>query len=635
MDVSSINSDLIRGNVTTIILKALMTEDRYGYDILREIEVKSGGQYKLKQPTLYSCLKRLEKQGLISSYWGDEADTEGGRRRYYALTEAGRGFLNKMQSEYEYSRTILDSLLSEEKFNFDAQDAPFDINSLRPYTKRKEEGDEKSAEAPAREVVEVIKEVVKTEYIYLPPEQDIRRSIAKSETENPVEKAVAAPANADDEKVLPADKQPMFEPLRKEGSSFDNQYRHSSRSVMDIVGQIDEILSKKPDGEAEEITQDITEETAPLSESGKASENETLEQLSLESLIEKEETVAAVEYDVELEREKRENAKKLLGIGSYNEQKFDLDKFGDAQKKSEFITSDEEIPAEEVKKFDLFSPVPIDRQLHPEKYQNETEQIVEEEKPSSDAFLLFDKYKKKEEKHDEPQPEPKKIIMTKSPVPPASSFSFRKDEDSIVNYRDAFSALRKHGETVVDDEENTSRELRQKPASNIDLKTKLFSEGYKLRPYTRENTENYYSLNYIKKNRINRDCYGIMFILICLEVLAGWLIFRDRFPAVAYAAICIIALLVPAIPFVKWSVNPDKRVRASYNFRTSILNRLMLYLNCLVVVCLLGFFAFGADINNAASMVTPILIPAVLLLNIPLSSVIFLILFNTKKYHIS
>lgn len=143
MDVSSINSDLIRGNVTTIILKALLDEDRYGYDILREIEVKSGGQYKLKQPTLYSCLKRLEKQGLISSYWGDESDTEGGRRRYYALTEAGKNYLKKMQSEYEYSRTILDSLLSEDKFDFENEDAPFDINSLRPYTKRGGDEDEK------------------------------------------------------------------------------------------------------------------------------------------------------------------------------------------------------------------------------------------------------------------------------------------------------------------------------------------------------------------------------------------------------------------------------------------------------------------------------------------------------------
>lgn len=161
MDVSSINSDLIRGNVTTIILKALLDEDRYGYDILREIEVKSSGQYKLKQPTLYSCLKRLEKQGLISSYWGDESDTEGGRRRYYALTEAGKNYLKKMQSEYEYSRTILDSLLSEDKFDFENEDAPFDINSLRPYTKRGGDEDEKEIQKVVQAGTSTTPEVIR------------------------------------------------------------------------------------------------------------------------------------------------------------------------------------------------------------------------------------------------------------------------------------------------------------------------------------------------------------------------------------------------------------------------------------------------------------------------------------------
>ena len=34
MDISSVNSDLIRGNVTTIILGSLWNRDRYGYDIL-------------------------------------------------------------------------------------------------------------------------------------------------------------------------------------------------------------------------------------------------------------------------------------------------------------------------------------------------------------------------------------------------------------------------------------------------------------------------------------------------------------------------------------------------------------------------------------------------------------------------
>ena len=46
----TINSDLIRGNINTIILKALYSGDRYGYDIIKEIEDKSHGQYIRNQP---------------------------------------------------------------------------------------------------------------------------------------------------------------------------------------------------------------------------------------------------------------------------------------------------------------------------------------------------------------------------------------------------------------------------------------------------------------------------------------------------------------------------------------------------------------------------------------------------------
>ena len=86
MDISSVNSDLIRGNSTTIILGSLWNHDRYGYEILQEIDDKTNGQYKVKQATLYNQLKKLEKAGLISSYDGAPDDTSGGRRRYYTLT---------------------------------------------------------------------------------------------------------------------------------------------------------------------------------------------------------------------------------------------------------------------------------------------------------------------------------------------------------------------------------------------------------------------------------------------------------------------------------------------------------------------------------------------------------------------
>ena len=54
-----ISSDLIRGHINTIILRSLYDGDKYGYDIINEIEKKSGGLYTLKQPTLYSALKRV------------------------------------------------------------------------------------------------------------------------------------------------------------------------------------------------------------------------------------------------------------------------------------------------------------------------------------------------------------------------------------------------------------------------------------------------------------------------------------------------------------------------------------------------------------------------------------------------
>lgn len=105
-----IDSDLIRGNIDTIILKTMLKEDKYGLDIIKEVGEKSSGTYELKQPTLYSCLKRLENQELISSYWVDS--DIGGRRHYYKLTDKGRDFYAKKQEEWAKSKFIIDNLLS-------------------------------------------------------------------------------------------------------------------------------------------------------------------------------------------------------------------------------------------------------------------------------------------------------------------------------------------------------------------------------------------------------------------------------------------------------------------------------------------------------------------------------------------
>jgi PadR family transcriptional regulator PadR len=110
---SSISADLIRGHINTIILRTLYEKDKYGYEIIAEIEQKSHGQYTLKQPTLYSALKRLESQGYIKAYWKTDEVSSGGRRKYFTLTDSGKEITEKNQAEWEYSRTVIDNLISD------------------------------------------------------------------------------------------------------------------------------------------------------------------------------------------------------------------------------------------------------------------------------------------------------------------------------------------------------------------------------------------------------------------------------------------------------------------------------------------------------------------------------------------
>ena len=58
---------------------------------------------------MYSSLKRLENDGHITSYWGDE--TQGGRRRYYRVTARGREQYQQNKQNWDAANKILDTVL--------------------------------------------------------------------------------------------------------------------------------------------------------------------------------------------------------------------------------------------------------------------------------------------------------------------------------------------------------------------------------------------------------------------------------------------------------------------------------------------------------------------------------------------
>jgi PadR family transcriptional regulator, regulatory protein PadR len=86
--------EIRRGTVVLAVL-ALLHEPGYGYALLESLEEAGIG---VDANTLYPLLRRLEKQGLLTSDW----DTEGGRpRKYYRSSDLGKEILGVLAGEWE------------------------------------------------------------------------------------------------------------------------------------------------------------------------------------------------------------------------------------------------------------------------------------------------------------------------------------------------------------------------------------------------------------------------------------------------------------------------------------------------------------------------------------------------------
>lgn len=85
-----------KGVLEMLVLKMLVTEPKYGYQIIQEIKEKSEEIFLLKDGTLYPVLYRLEDEGLVVSKWSEAAGKQV-PRKYYRITPEGTVALEKIQ----------------------------------------------------------------------------------------------------------------------------------------------------------------------------------------------------------------------------------------------------------------------------------------------------------------------------------------------------------------------------------------------------------------------------------------------------------------------------------------------------------------------------------------------------------
>jgi PadR family transcriptional regulator, regulatory protein PadR len=87
-----VERELMRGAGPVAILKLLDSRgEMYGYELVETIGRHSNGVLAMGQSTLYPLLYNLEAKGLIRGHW--RASDSGRQRKYYTLTERGRGRL--------------------------------------------------------------------------------------------------------------------------------------------------------------------------------------------------------------------------------------------------------------------------------------------------------------------------------------------------------------------------------------------------------------------------------------------------------------------------------------------------------------------------------------------------------------
>ncbi len=516
----TINSDLIRGHINTIILKALYNGDRYGYEIIKDIEEKSHGQYVLKQPTLYSCLKRLESQGFISSYWSEE-QTNGGRRKYYSLTDMGREVFVQNQGEYEYSRTIIDQLISEKEYDFSSEET----------NKTSISADEVVAEDELDEITFISPDTI----------------LAEDVTPEPVVDTI----NSEDQ-----------------SPSVTNGSPQTSPSSL-----IDDLLSQHGN---DSYSQSV--------KSNDASEDETF---------------------------------------SYNQTPYASSTiFG-----SDFGTHYDDTPY-------YYEP---EETLHEEQESdnvNDTtsEFTLEELAPTSTSVgapqeAAFLKY----------NPEPT------SANEPKTSFTNTHYRSALSELIDDFSneptqSEKLTKETIIAESSMPIREkIQVRNFGKLTEEVRELGDDVKIRTPD-SNAVHAYNRQYLYyKNKLALVQLGIVFLIMLFETFLTFVIVKSvakihtEFDVALYVFAIIISVSLPIIAGINYLSEPFKRKRADFNLKHSIIFRIIIMLQLMLLTYAFNIF-LEMPIGGSVNYIFPMLLPMILATNVPVSGLIFNALYKSKRF---
>lgn len=107
-----IDKGLIGGSSILLVLTLLGESDKYGYEIIKELELRSDKTFQFKEGTLYPVLHKMEKDGFVISYMS-KGDT-GRERKYYQITNKGKKQLTEEKEKWKVFSLSVNKIIGGE-----------------------------------------------------------------------------------------------------------------------------------------------------------------------------------------------------------------------------------------------------------------------------------------------------------------------------------------------------------------------------------------------------------------------------------------------------------------------------------------------------------------------------------------
>lgn len=92
------DTELLKGTLSLLILSLLSRKAMYGYEIAATVHRETDGAFTWREGSLYPSLHKLQADGLIAGEW--EEKESGRKRRYYHITKKGQAALREKRQSW-------------------------------------------------------------------------------------------------------------------------------------------------------------------------------------------------------------------------------------------------------------------------------------------------------------------------------------------------------------------------------------------------------------------------------------------------------------------------------------------------------------------------------------------------------